>query len=84
MSSTGGGHVRLLDALRDLAGFVILSGYPDALYDDALPGWQRIETRALADGARERTEVLWINPACAAALDRERRTYKQADFLEAI
>lgn len=84
MNSTGGGHVRLLEALRDLAGFVILSGYPDALYDDALPGWRRIETRALADGARERVEVLWINPACAAALDRERRTYKQADFLEAI
>ena len=30
------------------------------------------ETASLADGARPRTEVLWLNPACAAALERER------------
>jgi hypothetical protein len=30
-------HVALLDALRGLAGMVVLSGYPCALYDDALP-----------------------------------------------
>lgn len=64
-------HVDLLAALSDLSGMVVLSGYPHPLYDDALPDWRRIERRALADGARERTEVLWINPACAAALDRE-------------
>lgn len=56
-------------ALCGLTGMVVLSGYASALYDDALPGWRRTETRALADGARERTEVLWLNPACAAALD---------------
>ncbi|WP_438278097.1 DNA adenine methylase [Nitrobacter sp.] len=76
------GHTRLLTSLRDLAGFVVLSGYPDALYDDALPDWRRIETRALADGARERIEVLWINPACAAALDREGRSARQMTLLE--
>lgn len=64
-----GGHVDLLASLKTLHGFVVLSGYPDQLYDEALPGWRRIERAALADGARPRTEVLWINPACAAALD---------------
>lgn len=64
-------HEALLEALRDLAGMVVLSGYPAPLYDDALPGWRRVEREALADGARERTEVLWINPAAAAALDRQ-------------
>lgn len=59
-------HVALMAALRDLRGMVMLSGYPSPIYDDALPGWQRIERRALADGARERTEVLWLNPAAAA------------------
>lgn len=78
-----GGHVALLAGLRDLAGYVVLSGYPDELYDSELPDWRRIETAALADGARTRTEVLWINPTCAAALDRERATYKQIDLLEA-
>ena len=61
-------HGRLLDFLRTLQGMVVLSGYPHAMYDAALPDWRRIERRALADGARERTEVLWLNPACVAGL----------------
>lgn len=64
-------HRTLLAQLRELAGMVVLSGYPSALYDDALPEWRRTERKALADGARERTEVLWINPACAARLDAQ-------------
>lgn len=61
-------HRALLACLTKLKGMVVLSGYPSALYDDALPGWRRVERRALADGARERVEVLWLNPAaCAAA-----------------
>lgn len=56
-------HARLLTFLRGLRGMVVLSGYPHSLYDDALMGWRRIEREALADGARKRTEVLWINPA---------------------
>lgn len=66
-----GGHARLLETLRGLTGMVVLSGYAHPLYDEALHGWKRTEFAALADGARPRTEVLWINPACAAALDRE-------------
>jgi DNA adenine methylase len=65
-------HVELLDALRGLAGMVVLSGYPSTLYDDALSGWRREEKEAHADGARPRTEVLWINPQACAALDRAR------------
>jgi DNA adenine methylase len=65
-------HQELLAFLRSLEGFVVLSGYPSSLYDDLLPDWRRIETAAHADGARPRTEVLWLNPACAAALDRAR------------
>lgn len=64
-------HGELLAFLKTLEGSVLLSGYPHQLYDDALPDWRRIEFAALADGARPRTEVLWINPACAAALDLE-------------
>lgn len=65
-------HSALLLELRSLAGMVVLSGYPDPLYDEALPDWRRLEIGALADGARERTEVLWLNPACFRALDIER------------
>lgn len=65
-------HAELLVFLRGLSGMVVLSGYPSSLYDDALCDWRRIERKALADGAAERTEVLWINPVCARALDAER------------
>lgn len=54
-------HVAMLDCLRGLRGSVVLSGYASALYDEALAGWRRIEMRAIADRAAERTEVLWCN-----------------------
>ena len=47
---------------------VILSGYPSDLYDAALTGWRRVEREALADGAKKRVEVLWINPAASTRL----------------
>jgi DNA adenine methylase len=65
---TGDEHVALLQALIDLKGMVVLSGYPSDLYDQALAGWRRVEKKAFADGALERTEVLWINPAAADRL----------------
>lgn len=64
-------HQELLQFLRGLQGSVILSGYPCDFYEEALPDWKRVERRALADGASERTEVLWINPLCAQRLDLE-------------
>jgi len=54
-------HLDLLQFLRTLKGRVMLSGYPSQLYDETLHDWRRIQRKALADGARERTEVLWLN-----------------------
>lgn len=65
-------HAVLLASLLNLDGMVILSGYAAPLYDEALNDWRRVETEAHADGARPRTEVLWINPQAAAALDAAR------------
>lgn len=53
--------MRMLTALRGLAGHVVLSGYASELYDDALPDWRRIEIAAMADRAQPRTEVIWCN-----------------------
>lgn len=69
---SGRDHLRLLAALKRLKGMVVLSGYPSEVYENKLKGWRRVEIGALADGARPRTEVLWLNPACAAALELER------------
>lgn len=65
-------HTDLLIGIREIVGMVVLSGYPSEIYDDALLGWLKIECDALADGASPRTEVLWLNRACVAALDAER------------
>lgn len=57
-------HEELLHCLQSLKGSVVLSGYPSELYDKSLTlarGWRRVERQALADGARPRTEVLWLN-----------------------
>jgi DNA adenine methylase len=64
-------HAKLLDDLQTLAGMVILSGYASPLYDRTLGNWRRVETQAHADGARDRTEVLWINPQACAAMEAE-------------
>jgi len=70
---TNADHLELIEFLRNCAGMVILSGYAAALYDEQLGDWQRIEKQTFADGARERTEVLWINPAAAFAFDDARQ-----------
>lgn len=61
-------HVELLSVLCGLDGMVVLCGYPSDLYDEMLCDWRRVERCAFADGALERTEVLWINPSAASAL----------------
>lgn len=54
-------HLEFLEVAKQLKGKVIISGYACELYDTHLKGWRRVERRALADGARERVEVLWMN-----------------------
>ncbi|ALV06679.1 DNA adenine methylase [Roseateles depolymerans] len=66
-------HQALAATLHSLKGMVVLSGYACELYDRQLfANWERHERVAMADGARERTEVVWLNPACSAALERSR------------
>lgn len=57
-------HRELLGFLKTLTGMVVLSGYPSELYDETLlgDGWKRCERTARADGARIRTECLWLSP----------------------
>ena len=56
-------HEVLLERLQTLSGAVIVSGYRTELYDDKLSTWSRVDRAAKADGARDRIESLWLNPA---------------------
>jgi len=59
-------HRGLAQILRSVRGAVVLSGYPCPLYDEELySDWWRVARRAHADGAGDRTEVLWMNFAPA-------------------
>jgi DNA adenine methylase len=65
---TDAGHRKLSEQLKLVSGMVVLSGYPCDLYDKELyPNWHRVEKKHRADGARARTEVLWINGAAYKA-----------------
>lgn len=59
-------HEQLAANLHELKGMVILSGYRSGLYDELYKDWRCIQRKALADGARERVECLWLNPLATA------------------
>lgn len=64
-------HRELLDVLRGLEGYVVLSGYPSDLYEQTLAGWEQHTTGSRISAGRGtavRTECVWLNPACSAAL----------------
>lgn len=55
-------HLDLLTKIKNVSGMVVISGYENDLYNDMLACWQKVSKKAFADGAKERTEVLWLSP----------------------
>lgn len=54
-------HVILIEYLKTLKGYVVLSGYDNEIYNDMLPEWGKYQRAAYSDGAGKRKEVLWMN-----------------------
>lgn len=75
-------HAALLAQIVNLKGMCVVSGYACELYDNALHSWRREAKVAFADRGEKRTEVLWINPACAAAIDAQ-NAQRRMSFAEA-
>ncbi len=71
---TDADHENLARVLHQSDGMVVMSGYPCDLYDRLYSTWERHDCKAFADGARERTECVWLNPACAAARRNVQKT----------
>lgn len=62
-------HVELLKFIKELKGMVIISHYPNDLYEEILRDWKRVETLAITQSSgnngknwKHETEVLWISP----------------------
>lgn len=72
-------HRELLSVAAAAAAMILISAYPDPLYDELLAGWSKVEIAARAHRNSPRTEVLWINPPA-----RERaRSFQPSLALEA-
>lgn len=67
-------HVKLADELKSLKGRVLLSGYDCDLYRSLYPNWFIIHKKTHADGALDRTEVLWLSPNCPPPMSLFRET----------
>jgi len=66
-------HAALAGVQHAGKGMVIVSGYACDLYDRELYAtWARFERPHMADGGRPRLEVLWLNDAAAAALEKRK------------
>ncbi len=66
-------HRALSALLHQVAGMVVISGYACQLYDGELyADWHRVDVAANADGARSRTEVLWLNATAWSGLAQQR------------
>ena len=64
-------HSELANVLHEVDGAVVLSGYPSVLYQDLYGDWTKVERTALADGARKRTEVLWLNEKASSGIQMD-------------
>lgn len=58
---TDADHRDLLDALKAHRGPVLLSGYENSLYRDALKGWYTDTAETITQTSAKRREVLWMN-----------------------
>lgn len=66
-------HRDLARVLKSVEAMAIVSGYACRLYDEELYGdWFRSERAVHIDGARKRTEVLWLNRSAHKALESSR------------
>ena len=54
-------HAALLETIKDLDCMAMISGYNNALYDDALSGWERATFKTTNRAGSHVTESLWMN-----------------------
>lgn len=63
-------HRRFAELLYGLKGYVVLSGYPSAIYEELFEqkGWLKFERAARVLGGASKIEAVWLSPRTAADL----------------
>lgn len=64
-------HERLLDAVKRSKSMVILSGYDNEMYNDALKDWYTDEKETTAQMGLKRKEKIWMNFSYSNRLEME-------------
>ena len=54
-------HIELLKVLKESKSKIVLSGYDNQLYNNALIGWNTDEKKTTAQMGKHRVEKLWLN-----------------------
>ena len=65
-------HEALAAFLHGVTGMVVISGYRSGLYEALFKDWESREREHMADGARRRREIVWMNHAAATAQSQMR------------
>lgn len=60
--ATNQDHIDLANALHEIRGMAIVSGYPSELYEELYKGWRCIKKSHRAQNALPSTECLWLSP----------------------
>lgn len=60
-------HCELAEILNAASGMVLLSGYDSDLYRKLYADWRMIQKSVATNGAKNKTECLWLNSAASSA-----------------
>lgn len=55
-------HVALAERLQLLKGMVVLSGYPNPLYDELYQGWRCLSKTSTTNAGGRSIECIWLSP----------------------
>ncbi len=65
---TDADHEELCRRLLTVEGFVVLSSYPNPIYDEILEGWKMVTVGARAQCNSQRVEALYLSPRTVGAI----------------
>lgn len=68
-------HEQLLNLLREVKGFVVLSGYDNELYNDILHDWHKESKETRNQTNDKRLETVWISQRTLDALNRQKTLF---------
>lgn len=61
-------HIIFSEKINNIKGMAVISGYESDLYKSLFIDWVKVSKSTMADGAKKRTECLWLNQKASSGL----------------